>query len=316
MFPKGLLLWYFNIPVFFLLLLCLRTKFTINRGPIATKLSLLTKKIGLIKKVVYDGRAAVYAEFKEYYNMSDSFLQKAYKLEKIAVLKSDFRISVSNKLITYWQEYFSYNSEFHCVIPCTLSSSHYTGISTLENLNLKRNEIGYSNEDILLIYSGSTAGWQSFGLLNDFIKKVFKENEKCKVLFLSKEDENNIKLKQEYPERIKIMFLQPNEVSEYLQLGDYGLMLRENSITNQVASPVKYAEYLAAGLKVLISPNIGDYTEFTKTHKCGNVIESNQMHPLTYFNNIGYQEKLALNKLALEHFSKDCFKEQYKLILF
>ena len=50
---------------------------------------------------------------------------------------------------------------------------------------------------------------------------------------------------------------------------DYGLIIRDESITNQVSSPVKFAEYLYAGLKIIISSNIGDYSKFVLDNDCG-----------------------------------------------
>ena len=44
-------------------------------------------------------------------------------------------------------------------------------------------------------------------------------------------------------------------------------------IANRVASPVKVAEYLQAGLKVIISPNIGDYSELIYATKFGYIWE-------------------------------------------
>ena len=52
-------------------------------------------------------------------------------------------------------------------------------------------------------------------------------------------------------------------------------MLRELSTTNSVASPTKFAEYLFAGLPVLISDNLGDFTSVVKNSKVGMVYVQN-----------------------------------------
>ena len=51
-------------------------------------------------------------------------------------------------------------------------------------------------------------------------------------------------------------------------------MYRESSVTNQVASPVKIAEYLSCGLKIIISKNLGDYSEMIEKYNLGYIIKN------------------------------------------
>ena len=71
-------------------------------------------------------------------------------------------------------------------------------------------------------------------------------------------------LKRQYPGRMIQIWSAEQDVTSYLKLADYGLLIRENTVTNSVASPVKFAEYLNAGLNVIISPVLKDFTEFVK----------------------------------------------------
>ncbi len=88
----------------------------------------------------------------------------------------------------------------------------------------------------------------------------------------------------QYPSQVKALWVDHKEVIDYLFMSDYGLLIREQSVTNKVASPVKFAEYLSCGLPVLISENLGDYTSFVKANGCGQVIVSDNsfvIHHLT-----------------------------------
>jgi glycosyltransferase involved in cell wall biosynthesis len=58
-------------------------------------------------------------------------------------------------------------------------------------------------------------------------------------------------------------------VPEYLAAGDLGLLLRDPHPVNRVASPVKFAEYLAAGLPVLVSPGVGDAAAIVERERVG-----------------------------------------------
>lgn len=63
------------------------------------------------------------------------------------------------------------------------------------------------------------------------------------------------------------------QVGAYLMAADLGLLLRENSMTNLVASPVKFAEYLRSGLPVMLTPYVGDFSAFVTSMGCGAVVE-------------------------------------------
>ncbi len=64
-----------------------------------------------------------------------------------------------------------------------------------------------------------------------------------------------------------------HEVSNYLAAADLGLLLRETNPVNAVASPVKFAEYLACGVPVTLTPGIGDYSELVESEGLGGVID-------------------------------------------
>lgn len=53
---------------------------------------------------------------------------------------------------------------------------------------------------------------------------------------------------------------------------DLGLMIRHSSIVSEVASPVKFAEYLSCGLPVASYPHIGDTEEIIESYKTGCII--------------------------------------------
>jgi hypothetical protein len=79
------------------------------------------------------------------------------------------------------------------------------------------------------------------------------------------------------------------------------ILIRDDKVTNQVASPVKFAEYLAAGLQVLISPNIGDYSSFIKEYNCGKIVDE-KIPPLK---KISIEDRVKNIELATAYFKKD-----------
>ncbi len=60
-----------------------------------------------------------------------------------------------------------------------------------------------------------------------------------------------------------------DQVAAYLMAADVGLLLREDSLTNRVASPVKFAEYLRCGLPVILTPYVGDFSNIAEHEQLG-----------------------------------------------
>jgi hypothetical protein len=308
MFP-GVKRWRQN--TFLLKLYCRlkKAEMIIGRSVIATQLALMVKKNSSIQKVIYDGRGAIAAEWKEYGVISDAvMLNEISDLEKEAVLESDSRIAVSEKLVEHWQTDFGYSGKSHVVIPCTLNKVFTETHISEESGKASRSKLGLSENDIVFVYSGSVAGWQSFDLLYSFIAPVLKQPD-CRIVFLADKDENIARLEQEFPEKVICKKVSAKEVPHYLLAGDYGLLIRENSLTNKVASPVKFAEYLSCGLQVIISEELGDYSGFVTKNGCGSIYTSFSTPVKTDLNT-----KLKNQKLAFGHFTKNRFVEEYKTI--
>ncbi len=63
-----------------------------------------------------------------------------------------------------------------------------------------------------------------------------------------------------------------SRVAEYLMACDAGLLVRHTSLVSEVASPVKFPEYLACGLPVLAFTGIGDTCEVIERYGVGECI--------------------------------------------
>lgn len=276
----------------------------IARGVFATMLALESKKFA---KVCFDARGAYEAEWSEYLKEhSPALAAKMKEMEKEALTKADYRIAVSQKLVEYWKEQYGYEGSNHVVIPCTLDSSNPMNYDKTIAEKLRK-EFKVADDEILLVYSGSSAQWQSFGQLEEHITKALAGNPKIKLLMLAKQGAGKV-MAERFPGRVIQAWVRPDEVYAYLYAGDYGLLIREASVTNKVSSPVKFAEYLAAGLQVIISEGIGDYSNFVKEHNSGMLVNTVNWASLKRPNEV---EKQKITATAKASFSKASYKEQY-----
>jgi hypothetical protein len=300
MFPK-VQFWKMNSFLLFLVCLFSGNKKIWARGPFACNMAISVKKIGLIKKVLFDARGAYLAELTEYNVVQNESVKKNISvIEENALVKSSAQLAVSQKLVEWWKEQYNFIPSVHAQIPCTISTNFNSSIPVEKEIEHARQNLGFSKEDTVLVYSGSSSGWQSFNLVDEYLFKLFSENKNLKLIFLSDEIPHQSKLFSKHKERIITKWVKPDEVRSLLITADYGLLIRENSITNKVASPVKFAEYLSCGLQVIISDGIGDFTDFVNKNNCGFLFkEENKI------TSVSYSQKMHNNKLALTHFTKE-----------
>ena len=133
----------------------------ICRGPLAFALANEN-----YKKTIYDGRAAVAAEVTEYNVTGSSKLDELFiKSENVAINKADYFISVSKKLVEYWEEKLSISIplEKYSIIPCTLTSQKIEPINHVVS------------DKIRVVYSGGTGAWQSFEKVVNLLDELMAE---------------------------------------------------------------------------------------------------------------------------------------------
>lgn len=310
--------WRMNTSIVAWVCRLLRPSGTMCRGPFATWIVLRMRERGLTKKVCYDGRGAYAAEWEEYRIIDDDALIAQFRpLEDEAVNKSDFRLAVSNALVVHWRERYGYVGSEHVVVPCTLGNP----VPSETSRSVDPPGRPAQGTDVRLVYSGSTAGWQSFELLEKLLVKVLDEQPNVSVLFLSKRDAHNAALQARYHGRVEVKWLDHSQVQDALYGCDYGIMVRENTITNQVASPTKFAEYLSSGLRIITNEGLGDFSELVRKEGLGLVLDHQQVgaegksETIPVLTPTSEEERARLRSIAKECFTKEAFVAEYEKLL-
>ncbi|HEY4798198.1 MAG TPA: hypothetical protein VII99_03885, partial [Bacteroidia bacterium] len=143
-----------------------------------------------------------------------------------------------------------------------------------------------------------------------FLETQLKSNDNVKVLLLAKEIPAKLKVTGEFTNRVVCKWVKEQEVPDLLSVCDYGVLLRGRSMTNKVASPVKFAEYLSSGLKILISEQIGDCSQFVIENEAGTVVDDFKNVPV--LSKLKYSEKKRLHNLAQSFFTKEKYRSSYE----
>lgn len=147
----------------------------------------------------------------------------------------------------------------------------------------RRAELEYTDEDIVLIYSGGMAHYQMIAEMLALWRGVFSLNGHIKFLLMINSDppslERSVGSLDDFGSRLKVLNLPRSEVFATLSASDIGCLLREDRALNATASPVKFAEYLAAGLAVVSSPGVGDLSERITNRNLGVLVKPLMVSP-------------------------------------
>lgn len=301
-FPK-LAFYQLNILILFPLWLFAGRRRVIAKNVFAASLARMLKRLGLIEIISYDAEGASFAERIEFGVNKSISPDCILSLEQSAIRDSVLVRTVSNQMPFYWKNVLGVEARRHVVIPCTLNSFYLNQFSSEDQRVKLRGKHGFLVSDILFVFAGSFSPWQGFDLMDQFFVKLLSTSSHFKVLLLSDVNANTLECIKYFPDRVLIMYVDSTAVPKYLSMCDYGMLLRHTSITNTVAAPTKFPEYLACGLEVLISPGIGDYSAFVDQHGCGIVLENIEDLQFSDFTCRTQDDRRKLHHLAMSHFS-------------
>lgn len=297
MFP-GIRNWRMNSWMLRLVLFRRRPEYIVARGPFAT---LLAANINTVP-VCFDARGAYWSEFKEFDVSNGSFTaDEIRKIESEALRKCKTAIAVSEALVNYWRSEFNYTENKHAVIPCTLRS------------DFRYSEPTSNNNKIRIVFAGGSGPWQNLTRLSELLLPVFNKRADISLTLMVKNIPADFELAKQFPERVTQKWVSESEVPQILSQCDYGWLVRDDSITNKVASPVKFAEYLAAGLRIIISESLGDFSEFVSRNNCGVVLTATT--DLSDLEKVSSSEKARIASLTKTYFVKNMYSEQYRKVL-
>jgi len=243
--------------------------------------------------LLIDIRGSLIEEIKIYGKMN--YLFKLFKLfnyesriQKV-LTNTKYINTVSNELKNYIELKYNINKKYISVIP-TIASEKF--VYNKEIRIKTRNILGLKDSDIFFIFSsGSTQGWQNDDLIvNTLINKGYK------ILMLTKKKYDNF--------NVISKFVPYEEVPNFLNAADIGIIIREKDTVNKVASPIKFSEYLSCGLPIIANDSVKIITDLIKNHSCGLItniedINDDAIEKLLQLDRVKISE-LGLNKFGIK----------------
>lgn len=199
-------------------------------------------------------------------------VRKLEDAQRRALAQADFVLCVSRAMKAYLVESWGLGASSIEVIPCC-----YTGRrATREDPDVAeiRRKYGFEGK-MVFAHAASEAPWQRADDVAALCRRLAARLPNAHFLFLTWRPE---KVADQFRDcgvdlaRATILSVRHEDVAPHLAAADIGILLRDSSLVSRVASPVKFAEYLAAGLPVILTPNVGDYSALVAAEKVGIVM--------------------------------------------
>jgi len=246
-------------------------------------------------------------------NFAMNYLRNFYQgVEDQVVHKADKILCVSYAFEKFLQANYRVNNI--SIVPTFVDTSLFNFSRSVRELFRKK--LGISNR-IVLVYSGGVAPWQRVSDVIKLFVGMRQMIENLFMLFLTHEPSiihKMLKSKIE-PRDVQVIKVPHGEVPGYLCAADVGVLLREDTLTNNVAAPIKFHEYMCCGLPCIISENIGDTAKLLKNGHAGIIIDSKRGLPtLDEFRNLLSLNREEISMVMGQKFSSQIYlSEIFKL---
>lgn len=270
-------------------------------------------------KVVFDLRGANREETEFRSSLLNGVKAKIYSFfERKAVQRADYLQCVSEPLRRYISERFQRGDA--AVVNSCIEKERFEECRR-DRMNM-RSCFGMHPNDIVFLYSGGLDAYQELGAMFRLWFEIHNVMDNAHFLLLtsgqpSRSDE--IYLNRIPKDRLTLQNVAPEQVPRYMSMADFGFLLRKNILLNNVASPTKFPEYLAAGLGIIASPGIGDLSRLVEDQEIGCVVDEADMESSTKAI-LNLVERYSRDKegfssrmrdIAYRRFSWDTYKEYF-----
>lgn len=119
-----------------------------------------------------------------------------------------------------------------------------------------RKKYGIDGDTVVFVYSGGTSPWQCIDETIELYKKIAEGMDQKSALLVFSYNADQIRAKIADVPSISVDSYESSELRKVLCAGDYAFLLRRDCVTNNVAFPNKYLEYIQARMKIIGTPYI------------------------------------------------------------
>lgn len=268
-------------------------KDNINRiwtpDPISTikiKLKLLLNNIELI--TWYQGIIPEENYLK--YNSKIKFIILSI-IEYISLIVSDKKIFVSESMYKFYSYKYKLKDINYFIVPC-ISDISYNNINKIPN--------SYA-------YVGGMSEWQCVDQILEYYSKSIQDKD-SKLYIITRD----IDIAKEKIQKYKIINYELKAIDNrkdmeiFLSQMEYGFLFRDSISVNKVSSPIKFAEYLSCGVKLIMTDAIPHYKDIIQQNNIGIVVNDSN----SSFNKLNIEVNKIIS-IYHKYFNKNILIKNY-----
>jgi len=216
---------------------------------------LLQNKFNIFKPTITDIRGVVAEEVK---NSKKSYInnflyKQILRTEKYIFQRTNYNFFVTKNMQNYYSDLYNITNIKFSIFPTIVNEKFFHPMNEIGIEIRKRLEL---DNKFIYVYSGGQSYWQNLDNILLKFDEVSRVNNGIHLLLLVLNKDSVLNMMKELKitsDRITVMSLKYENVGKYLNACNAGLVIRDSSIINYVASPTKINEYLSCNLKIVDS---------------------------------------------------------------
>lgn len=214
--------------------------------------------------------------------------------QRLAAQSSNGIVCVSYAMKRFIQQKWFIPNDKIIVVPCCANFEARTLASRKRRELRERLKIEHR---LVIVYCGSLEPWQMATESLDIVRSIMEMRNNAYFLAITTKPQEMSFMADRAGiahQKRSILSVPHCEISDYLVAADIGMLIRSRSLVNTVASPVKFAEYLASGVPVILTEGIGDYSDLVRKNGLGCVISDAAASNETRQAIAGFLSKLSI----------------------
>lgn len=190
--------------------------------------------------------------------------------EREMLASADLNVFVSEAMVRHYRSKYDLGPLPHVIVPCCVSDQRFVISTDIGDNNFGANSLVFA-------YAGSMADWQCGPEMIKLFAALHRYDDRCRFLLLVPTSDHakvmSFAQSAGLPEKAYVLqAVAHDEVPEHLATAQMGVLLRRADAVNAVSSPTKFGEYLAAGLPVLMTEGVGDFSDLVKREGVGLIV--------------------------------------------
>ena len=191
------------------------------------------------------------------------------------IKKSNGCLAVTKALQEYATKTFSLNKNisFH-IVPCAIKASNSLHLERDAFRKKYRKKYNIADNELVFVYSGGISPWQCVEETVSMYKEISKNLSMPSRMLLFSHNYEYLEKLTNGDDQFIIDSYGPEELYKALCAADFAFLLRKDNLTNNVAFPNKFLEYVECRLVIITTPYVHEIYNQVINYKLGIVVNN------------------------------------------